>query len=66
MDKKIHMTPANFSPLEKKKIAFLANNILNIIKIMRVCDYFCKINFSMIKYLVLFEQISKIQLIESV
>ena len=32
----------------------------------RVCDYFCKINFSMIKYLVLFEQISKIQLIESV
>ena len=29
----------------------------------RVCDYFCKINFSMIKYLVLFGQISKIQLI---
>lgn len=29
--------------------------------ITRVCDYFCKINFSMIKYLVLFEQISKIQ-----
>ena len=33
----------------------------HILDFSRVCDYFCKINFSMIKYLVLFEQISKIQ-----